>query len=172
MIGQTVPTPTVPVATAPATPETPKPRRWEPFEFLTQMQADLDRFWGGRWPEFRLLRRPVEFAEVWTPRADVYEQNGSIVVKAELPGVSKEDIHVTIEEGDLVVQGERKAEEKVEEKDYYRLERSYGSFYRRLPLPEGVTAEQIDATFADGVLQVTVPKPVIAPPEAKTVAIK
>ena len=172
MIGRTVPTTTVPAATTPTATEALKPYRWEPFDLLTQMQTEFDRFWGGRWPTFRPLHRPVEFMEIWTPRADVFEQNGSIVVKAELPGVKKEDIVVAIEEGELVVRGERKAEEKVEEKDFYRLERSFGSFYRRLPLPEGATAEQIEATFADGVLTVTVPKPATATAEPTKIAVK
>ena len=154
-------------STVPAKVEETRPRRWDPFERLAQMQAEFDRFLGERWP----LRRMAELPGAWTPRADVYEQNGSIVVKAELPGVKKEDIDVAIEGGDLVVRGERKSEEKVEEKDYYRMERSFGSFYRRLPLPEGVTAEQIKATFKDGVLEVKVPKPVTKEPEPKKIAI-
>jgi HSP20 family protein len=157
---------------APATAEAPTPRRWDPFDLLSQMQTELDRFWGGRWPAIRPPRRPAEFADAWTPRADVYEQNDSIVVKAELPGVKKEDIGVAIEDGDLVVRGERKSEEKVEEKDYYRMERSYGSFYRRLPLPESVTAEQITAKFADGVLEITVPKPAVTAAEPTKIAVK
>jgi HSP20 family protein len=145
--------------TAPATTQVPKPRRWDPFDLLTQMQTEFDRFWGGRGPAFRPLLRPAELADTWTPRADVFEQNGNIVVKAELPGVKKEDIDVAVEDGDLVVRGERTSEETVEEKDYLRMERSSGGFYRRLPLPEGTTAEQIAATYKDGVLEVTVPKP-------------
>lgn len=170
MSEQIVPT-KAPETTAPAATEAPKPRRWDPFDLLTQMQTELDRFWGGRWPTIRPPRRPAEFAEAWTPRADVFELNGSIVVKAELPGVKKEDIDVAVEDGDLVVRGERKAEETVEEKDFYRMERSYGSFYRRLPLPEGVSADQIAAKFADGILEVTVPKPATATAEPTKIAV-
>jgi HSP20 family protein len=155
-------------STAPAKVEEARPRRWDPFERLAQVQAEFDRFLGERWP----LRRMAELPGAWAPRADVYAQNGAIVVKVELPGVNKQDIDVAIEDGDLVVRGERKSEEKVEEKDFYRMERSYGSFYRRLPLPEGVTAEQIEATFADGVLQVKVPKPVTKESTPKKIAIK
>jgi HSP20 family protein len=158
--------------TVPAKTEESKPRRWDPFDLLTQMQTELDQFWGGRWPAFRPFRRLAEVSGAWTPRADVYEQNGNLVVKAELPGVKKEDIDVAIEDGDLVIRGERKSEETVEEKDYYRMERSFGSFYRRLPLPEGATADQIDASFADGVLEVTMPKPVTKEPTPTKVTIK
>jgi HSP20 family protein len=164
MIGLT----TVPTTTTLGT----TPRRRDPFDLLTQMQGEFDRFWGSGWPVFRPLQHPVELSDTWTPRADIFAHNGTIVVKAELPGVKKEDIEVAIEEGDLVIRGERKAEEKVEEKDYFRLERAYGSFYRRLPLPEGVTPEQITATFTEGVLEVTVPKPIATEPEPKKIAVK
>ena len=127
----------------------------DPFEPLAQLQATLDRFFNDRFP----LRRMTELPGTTAPRTDIFEQNGSIVIKAELPGVKKEDIDVSIESGDLVIRGEHKAEETVEDKDYYRMERSIGSYYRRLPLPDGVTAEQITAAHADGVLTVMVPKP-------------
>jgi HSP20 family protein len=89
---------------------------------------------------------------------DVYEANGDLVIHAELPGVEKQDIKLTLDNGDLLIEGERKSEEKLEEKDYYRMERMAGSFYRRLPLPAGVKPEQIHAQYTDGVLEVRVPK--------------
>jgi HSP20 family protein len=94
---------------------------------------------------------------------DVYQKNGTLMITAELPGLKPEDVEVTVEDGDLIIKGERKAEKEVKEKDYYRMERSYGEFYRRQPLPEGIKPEQITATFADGVLHVTIP----ASPEPK-----
>jgi HSP20 family protein len=96
---------------------------------------------------------------------DVYEQAGALVVKAELPGVKKEEIEITLEEGDLVLRGEHQAETEVKEEAFYRMERSYGSFYRRLPLAGDVKPEQITATLTDGVLEVRIPKPA---EEAKT----
>lgn len=143
----------------PATTQETKPRRWDPFELASQMQSELDRMMGGWLPSLRVRRRPGEMTGAWAPQTDVFEQNGSIVVKAELPGIDKKDINVAVEDGDLVIQGERRSEEKVEEKDFYRMERSYGSFYRRIPLPDGVTSDQIDAKYADGVLNVSIPKP-------------
>ena len=156
---------------APAKTEETRPRRWDPYDLFTQAQNELEQFWGGRWPSFRPLRRMAELPSTWSPRVDVFQQNGNLVVKAELPGMKKEDIDISVENGDLVVRGERKSEEKVEEKDYYRMERSYGSFYRRLPLPEGVTEEKIEATYADGVLEVKVPKPEAKELEPKKIAI-
>ncbi len=96
---------------------------------------------------------------VWVPQMDVYEKDGKLVVKAELPGMKKEDVEVTVEEGDLVIKGERKTESEVKQEDYYRSERSYGSFYRRVPLPEGVDPEKATATYADGILEIDVPLP-------------
>jgi HSP20 family protein len=149
-----------------------KPRRWDPFDLLSPLQAEFDRFWGAGWPTFRPFRRLTELPEAWTPRADVFEQDGMLVVKAELPGVKKEDINIAVEEGDLVIRGERKSEEKIEEKDYYHMERFFGSFYRRLPLPEGVMPEKIDALYKDGVLEVKIPKPVSKEPEPKRIPVK
>lgn len=159
------------VATA-KTEEPAKLRRWDLMDVMTQMQNDLDRLWGGRFAALRPLRRFTESGETWSPRADVYEQNGNLVVKAELPGVKKEDITVAVEDGDLVIRGERTHEEKVEEKDYYRMERSTGAFYRRLPLPEGITVDQIAATYNDGVLEVTMPKPVTTTATPTTIPVK
>ena len=81
------------------------------------------------------------------------------MIKAELPGVNKEDIDLSIDQGELVIRGERKSEERTEETNYVRMERSYGSFYRRLPLPKGVTEDDISATQADGVLEVRIRQP-------------
>jgi HSP20 family protein len=145
-----------------------KPRRFDPIDLLNQMQAEFDQFWTNRWPAVQLARRAE--AE-WAPRADVYEQDGKLVIKAELPGVAKDDVDVMIDGDDLVIRGERKAEEKVEEKDYYRMERSYGSFYRRIPLPEGATADKITATFKDGVLEVTAPVAKASSPKSEKIAI-
>jgi HSP20 family protein len=103
---------------------------------------------------------------------DVFEKNGNVIIKAELPGVDKKDITVTIEGGDLIIEGERKNESEVTEKDYYRLERSYGTFYRRLPMPFEVKAEQVKASYTDGVLEIQIPKPAEATPQAKKVDVR
>ena len=89
---------------------------------------------------------------------DIYEEGNDIVVKAEIPGMKKEEIHVDINEKAITISGEKKKEEKVEKKDYVRLERSYGSFARTFGLPAEVQTEKARATFKDGVLEVRVPK--------------
>lgn len=150
------------VAVKPETPTAKQPgdmrqmRRWDPFEQFDELQNEMLRWWAQAFPPMaRAVRRmaPTGLA----PSTDVYEQNGSLVVKAELPGMKKEDIDVTLDRGDLLIRGERKAESNVKEDHYYRQERSYGSFYRRIPLPSEVTADQIKATYSDGVLEVRVP---------------
>ena len=140
-------------------------RRRDPVEMFGELQDEMMRLWGQAWPLMpRPLRRMALMPTRWTPTTNVYEKDNTLVVKAELPGVKKEDIDVTLDRGDLVIRGERKAEKEVKEEQYYRMERSYGSFYRRLPLPFEIKPEQIEAKFADGVLEIMIPKP----PEAKT----
>src|SRR5207248_2754432 len=98
-------------------------------------------------------------AELWAPAVEVHQHDGEIVVRADLPGMKKEDVHVEITDQNLVIQGER--QQSCEEKDegHFRSECRYGSFYRSLPLPKGVQADDIKAEFADGVLEVRVPAP-------------
>lgn len=107
----------------------------------------------------------------WAPKMDIFEHNGDLVAKADLPGVKKEDVQVTIEGGDLVVKGERKVETEVKEKDYYRIERSAGEFYRRFALPFEVEPQRIAARFDDGVLEIRIPMPAAKKPEVKKVKV-
>lgn len=142
---------------------------------LRQMRSELDEvfeqpFWGTtRWPAFF---KPAPEAPVWSPRIEVFEKDHRLVTRAELPGLKKEDVKVEIVEGQLTISGERKREFK-EEKDYvFRTEREYGSFYRTVPLPEGVKPEDVKATFADGVLEITMPFSEVKAPPIHTVEIK
>jgi HSP20 family protein len=101
-----------------------------------------------------------EFGKAGTmsPAVDIFEDEGAIVVKADLPGLSRNDIEVKLVENTLEIIGEKKTEEKVDRRDYLRLERSYGKFSRVLRLPEGLDTEHIIANFSDGVLEVKLPK--------------
>lgn len=174
-------TSTVPIkaeaTTAPATGVERRLRRFDPFAMLDEMQDEMTRFWGQSWPFAplapRAVFRPRRRLEpiTWLPSTDIYEKHGSIIVKAELPGMKKDDIAVTLEEGDLVIKGERRAENEVKEDAYYRMERSYGSFYRRIPLGFEVKAEQITASYEDGVLEVQVPKPPQGQPQTHTIPL-
>jgi HSP20 family protein len=151
------------------------PRRREPVGLLEEMQADLARLFElgpfGVFPFGRALRRMPQLPMAGMPRVDVFERGGNVVVKAELPGVKKDDIDLEIEDGDLVLRAERKEEREVKDENWYRMERSYGSLYRRLPLPEGAQRDQITANLSDGVLEVTIPNPQAKEPQAKKIAI-
>lgn len=137
----------------------------DPFALLRQMTAELDRafdepFFNMRWPSFGL----PAVAAAWAPRVDVFERDGRLVTKVDLPGMKKEDVSVQVTDGHLALSGERKHETEETKDNVYRSEREYGSFYRAVPLPQGVKLEDVKATFADGVLEVSVPLP--AQPEA------
>jgi HSP20 family protein len=123
---------------------------------------------GPRW--WPSLRAP-EFEEV-APSVDIFEEGDNVIVKAELPGMCKEDIHVTLTEDTLTVSGEKKKEERVEKKDYHRLERSYGSFRRSFTLPGEVQSEKAAAKFKDGVLEIKIPKTEEAKKKEKKVIIE
>ncbi len=171
---------TTPVKTAkPAIPvkaDEARLRRRDPFEMLNDLQEEMRRYWSEAWPLAplpwrRALAGAVPTPTPWAPRVDVFERNGDLVVKAELPGVNRDDIEVTLDDGDLVIRGERKTEQEVKEDSYYRMERSYGSFQRRLSLPPGVKPDDVKASYADGVLEIRVPKPAQAPPQAQQIKI-
>lgn len=111
----------------------------------------------------------------FTPRVDVAETDGSITLHAELPGIDKKDVKITVNEGNiLTIAGEKKREEKTEdkEKNYMRIERSYGSFARSFTLPDNVSTENINAAFDNGVLTITVPKKEPAKPKELEVTIQ
>jgi len=133
----------------------------DPFTLLRQMTSELDRafdepFFEFRWPALRT----AEFAgATWAPRVDVFERDGQLVTKVDLPGMKKEDVTVQVTDGHLALSGERKQETEETKDNVYRSERQYGSFYRAVPLPQGVKLEDVKATFADGVLEVSVPLP-------------
>ncbi len=141
----------------------------DPFTVIRQITSDLDRMveasvWPScRWPSF--CTRLVSARANWFPEIDVFEKDNRLVTKVDLPGMKKEDVKVEVTAGHLAISGERKSEAEEKKEHSYRCEREYGSFYHAIPLPEGVTLEDVNATFSDGVLEVSVPLP--AQPEAK-----
>ena len=132
--------------------------RWEPLRELSSLQSDMNRFFdtmfqapagGGQAAQ---LRR-------WTPAMDLAETEDAFVLRADLPGVSQEDVSIEIEDTVLTVSGERKSDHENKGEGFYRVERAFGAFSRSLTLPKGVDAEAIAAQFTDGVLEVRIPKP-------------
>jgi HSP20 family protein len=148
----------------------------QPFGFFEELEDEMQRFF--RWPLafspafFPTLQRSPTKAGAWAPLIDVFDKDNAIVLKAELPGLKKEDIKVEVIGEELIVSGETKAETEVKEQDYYRKERTFGSFYRRMQLPAGTKADQIHATLADGVLEVQIPKPAAAKPEPTKIEVQ
>jgi len=140
---------------------------WDPFRELSEFQNRLGSFFG-RAP----IRREEEGAVMsqWSPAVDIIEDDKEFLVKAELPEVKKEDVHVTVENGVLNVHGERKFEKEEKKQRYHRVERSYGTFTRSFSLPEGTDASKVRAEFKDGLLQVHLPKSEMA--KQKNIEVK
>jgi len=148
----------------------------QPYGLFDQLEDEMQRLfrWPFIWPAslWQPFQTLAPTSTVYAPRADIYEKDGTFVVKAELPGLKKEDIHVEIVDTYLVISGETKTDTEVKETDYYRTERNFGSFYRRLPLPAGTAMEKITASLADGVLEVVIPKPAKPKTEATKIEVK
>ncbi len=139
--------------------------RWEPFGSIQRRGRDIFNELTGMQQEMNRLfdeffgERRQEMAEgAWLPVVDVSETGTEIVVKAELPGMSKDDIELDLQDNVLTLKGEKKQEKKEEKESFHRVERSYGSFSRSFTLPVGVDSEKVQATFKDGVLVITLPK--------------
>ncbi len=106
------------------------------------------------------------------PAVDVFEKEDKFVVKAELPGMKEDNIDVSVVGDTLSIKGEKKTETEVKNEDYYRCERSYGTFYRSIPLPSNVDVDKIEASFDDGVLEVNLPKSAKVKPKKISVSAK
>lgn len=134
--------------------------KWTPIRELEDMRRDLDKLFGDFFEPSarrRLGMKPVEPGMV-VPSVDVFERQGEIIVKADIPGVEKDNIDITITKDHLTVKGEVKKEEEVKQEDYYSVERSWGSFSRTIPLPPDADSAKAKATFKNGVLELVFPK--------------
>ncbi|HET9426402.1 MAG TPA: Hsp20/alpha crystallin family protein [Gemmatimonadaceae bacterium] len=161
----------------------------DPFTLMQRMSEDMDRLFGqlgfgrglnglgvspfatlssglGASPGGRFAPSP------WSPQVETFRRGDKIVVRADLPGMKKEDLHVEVQDDVLTIQGERREEHEDDREGIYRSERSYGEFYRAIPLPEGVSGEQCDASYKDGVLEVTLPAPKSEPRKAKRIQVR
>ena len=129
--------------------------RWTPMGNLQSFQHEMNRmfdqfFRGGNGEEAKV--------STWQPSVDIYETDDALVIKAELPGVSKDDVSIDVHQNTLTLRGQRKHEAEVKDEHYHRVERSYGSFQRSFTLPTTVDAEKAEASFKDGVLELRLPR--------------
>ena len=145
---------------------------WDPLRELSSMENRLERFFNAPFSRGVLSNGEKEAMTVtqWAPLVDISEDDKEYLVRAELPDLKKEDVNVTVENGELTITGERKLEKEEKGRKFHRIERSYGSCMRSFTLPEGVSAEKACADFRDGVLEVHLPKDEKAKPKA--IAIK
>jgi HSP20 family protein len=157
----------------------PREEPWMPFDTL---RREIDRLFedfrpiGWRSP----FRRPSGFETAWprlegwqvAPAMDLVEKEGGYEITAELPGLDEKNVEITLSDDILTIKGEKKEEKEEREKEYYLSERRFGSFQRTFRLPEGVNTDQIDASFRNGVLTVTLPKSAEARKSAKQISVK
>jgi HSP20 family protein len=146
--------------------------RWEPFRDLVAVQDRLNRIFDDT---FRGNPRGTEedwaLGGQWAPSVDIFEHEGNLVLRAELPGIEPKDVDVHVENNVLTLRGERKFESEVKREKYHRVERAYGTFSRSFTLPNVVDTEKIKAEYKDGMLQVTLPQREEAKPKQIQVAV-
>jgi len=161
-----------------------------PFELMQRMSDDMDRLFEqfgfgrpglGFGPTLGSLL-PSDVADralrgdggqsLWAPQVETTRVGDRFVVRADLPGIKKDDVHVEVDNDVLTISGERRSQQKEEREGFFRSERSYGSFYRAIPLPEGVNADQCEAKFSDGVLEISLPAPRLEERKARQIQIR
>jgi HSP20 family protein len=141
---------------------------WPSFGRLSNLRDEIDRLFEAPLSEW--VHTPSVFGG-WTPAIDLVENKESVVVRAELPGMKKEDIEVTLHEGTLNIAGERKSEKKFEEAGLYRSERFFGRFQRAIAIPAAVAGDKVKADYKDGILTITLPKTEEAKPKQIDVSV-
>lgn len=141
--------------------------RWEPFRDMLSLRSDMDRLFSGLFGGV-----PEDREGFWAPVVDIEEDNDKIMVKAEVPGMIREDIKVSVQGNLLTITGERKQENETKNKTFHRIERSYGRFSRMITLPTDVDADKVKASYKDGVLNISLPKPESIKPKHIDVEIK
>ena len=144
---------------------------WQSFRELGEMAKSFEDILGRSSLSATWRRLPTVERE-WAPALEVFEKEDKFVVKVELPGMKEEDIDISVKDDTLTIKGERKSESEVNEEDYYCCERSYGSFFRSIALPSTVDAKKIEASYEDGVLEVSLPKAAEVKPKKILVSAK
>jgi len=146
----------------------PELSTWPGFGRLTNLRDEIDRLFETPLAE---LARTSQLLSGWTPALDVYEDKDNVYVRAELPGMRKEDIEVSVHNGSLSLSGERKTEDKFKDAETYRAERFFGRFQRTVTLPTPIAVDKIKAQYKDGILTVTLPKTEEAKPKHIDVSV-
>lgn len=139
---------------------------WDPFDLPADFQHEMNRLFG------RTLQKKNGWTKTFEPEIDLAEEKDSFIVKADLPGIKKEELDIKVEGRLLTLKGERKEEKETKEKNYYASERFYGAFTRMIELPADVKADQVKAAYKDGVLEITLPKTEGAKAKQITVEVK
>ena len=144
--------------------------RWRPFRDLATMQEEMNRLFDQM---FNRLPEGKELGEgIWSPCVDISETKDNLVITAEVPGMKKDDIRISINDNILTLRGEKKQEKKVDEENYHRIERSYGAFHRSFTLPTAIKQDQVKASYKDGILRINLPKAEEAKPKEIAIEVK
>jgi len=146
--------------------------RWDPFRDLVSIQERMNRLFDQTLARTRGEEEEGIATSTWMPSVDIYETPDRVVLKAELPGLTREDIDINVRNNTLTLRGERKFEKEVKEENYLRIERAYGSFQRSFTLPATIQQDKIKAVFTDGVLEVSLPKAEEARPKQVKIDVK
>ncbi|MBI3222397.1 MAG: Hsp20/alpha crystallin family protein [Nitrosomonadales bacterium] len=144
--------------------------KWDPFRELEEVSNRLNRIFG-RTPARTESDNGMLAVADWMPSVDISETDAAYLIKGEIPGVNKEDVKVTIQDGMLTIQGERKQEKEEKGKKFHRVECSYGSFVRSFRVPDDADDSNVKAEFKDGMLNVTLPKSAKVKPKAINVSV-
>jgi HSP20 family protein len=142
-------------------------KKWEPFKELVTLRDDMDRFFNS------FFGRSLDsgYDGVWAPVIDIEEDRDNFIVKAELPGMKKEDIKISVRSNILALAGERKYDHEEKTKTFHRIERAYGKFVRTITLPSEVDGDKVKANYQDGILTIILPKPETMKPKEVEIEI-
>lgn len=132
--------------------------KYDPWNMVARMQDEMARYFPRSLPQYFPELEPDDMLASWTPAVDIKETDAAYLVKADIPGVPPENIEVSMEDGALIIRGQREEEKKTDENGYRRTERFSGSFYRRFALPTAVQEDKIKAVDKHGVLEISIPK--------------
>jgi HSP20 family protein len=156
-----------------------------PFGLMRRISDDIDRLfsegfgrvgYGPGAPYRGMMFDPSRGSSLadasWTPQVETFRREDTIVIRADLPGISKDNVNIEIDDDVLTISGERSDETRDETDEYFRTERTYGRFFRAIALPDGVNADDIEAEFKDGVLEITVPSPKARPSRGRQIKVR